>query len=399
MTLDWDRLVARRAPDIHGWLKATLPALERMWSAEGLIYLSNGAPAIEEIPIARLRQAHADAWEEPEEALSYGDGGGYPPLRREIALRMAGRGVKVDADEILITNGSQQGLDLVGRALLDPGDVVIVEGPSYFGAMQAFDPYEIGYRVAPADEYGLIPEALKPLLYAEPRPKLIYTIPTFQNPTGTTIPTERRCEILSMAREASVAIVEDDPYGDIYFTPDPFQPLRALDPDVIYLGTFSKTLAPALRMGWMIAPAAVHQLAFWSKEGIDMMSDRFVQRAVTRTVENGWLDQYLDGARDFYRERRDALLAALAREMPEGVSWTEPKGGFFLWVTLPEGFNSDDLLSLAVDEGVGFLPGSCFFPEPAPHRGLRLSYPSPDPEKIAEGIRRLGVATRRLLEG
>lgn len=397
--MNWDRLVSRRAPDLHGWLKATPPALERMWAAEGLIYLSNGAPAIEQIPIARLRQAHADAWEEPEPVLSYGDSEGYLPLRREISRQMAGRGVEVDPDQILVTNGSQQGLDLVGRALLDPGDVVLVEGPSYFGAMQAFDAYQVAYRVAPADEHGLIPEALEPLLHQEPRPKILYTIPTFQNPTGATIPDERRRAILAMTRAANVAIVEDDPYGDIYFTPDPIPPLRALDPDVIYLGTFSKTLAPALRMGWMIAPEAILQLAKWSKEAVDIMSDRFVQRAVTRTIEGGWLDQHLDDARAFYRERRDALIAALEREMPEGIGWTEPEGGFFLWVTLPEGYSSDDLLSLAVAEGVGFLPGSCFFPEPAANRGFRLSYPSPDAEDIAEGVRRLGVATRRLLGG
>lgn len=397
--MNWDRLVARRAPDIHGWLKATPPALERMWATEGLIYLSNGAPATEQIPISRLRLAHADAWEEPEGTLSYGDSEGYLPLRQEIVRRMEGRGVDADAGQILITNGSQQGLDLVGRALLDPGDVVIVEGPSYFGAMQAFDAYQIAYRIAPADEHGLIPESLEPLLYQEPRPKVLYTIPTFQNPTGTTIPHERRLAILSMARAANIAIVEDDPYGDIYFTPDPIAPLRALDPDVIYLGTFSKTLAPALRMGWMIAPQPILQLATWSKEAVDIMSDRFVQRAVARTIEGGWLDQHLDDARAFYRERRDALLAALEREMPEGVTWTEPDGGFFLWVTLPEGHSSDDLLSLAVEERVGFLPGSCFFPEPAPHPGFRLSYPSPDPATIAEGVRRLGIATGRLLAG
>ncbi|HMM41270.1 MAG TPA: PLP-dependent aminotransferase family protein, partial [Thermomicrobiales bacterium] len=253
-----------------------------------------------------------------------------------ISRRMAGRGVEVDPSQILVTNGSQQGLDLVGRALLDPGDVVLVEGPSYFGAMQAFDAYQVAYRIAPADEHGLIPEALEPLLHQEPRPKIFYTIPTFQNPTGATIPDERRQTILSMTRAANVAVVEDDPYGDIYFTPDPIPPLRALDPDVIYLGTFSKTLAPALRMGWMIAPDTVLRLARWSKEAVDIMSDRFVQRAVTRTIEGGWLDQHLDDARAFYRERRDALLAALAREMPEGISWTEPEGGFFLWVILPE---------------------------------------------------------------
>lgn len=395
--MNWDRIVAKRAPDIHGWLKASPPGIERMWAAEGLIYLSNGAPALEQIPVTRLRQAHADAWEDPGETLSYGETEGHLPLREEIATRMMRRGVTTDASHILITNGSQQGLDLIGRALLDPGDVVVIEGPSYFGAMQAFDAFGICYRIAPADEHGLIPEELEPLLQQEPRPKMLYTIPTFQNPTGTTIPDERRRQILAMTRAANVAVVEDDPYGDIYFTPDQVPPLRALDEDVIYLGTFSKTLAPALRMGWMIAPEQIRQLAEWSKEAADMMSDRFVQRAVTRTIEGGWLDHHMADAREFYRERRDALLAALEREMPEGVTWTHPQGGFFLWVTLPEGYNSDDLLPLAVDEGVGYLPGSCFYPDPAPHRGLRLSYPSPDAETIAEGVRRLGIAVRRLL--
>jgi 2-aminoadipate transaminase len=395
--LEWDRIKSRRTPDLHGWLKAVSPTIDRIWTTPGLIYICDGAPALEQMPVARLRQAHADAWEDAANALSYGDGGGYPPLREAIAERMTARGVPVNPDGILVTNGSQQGLDLVGRALLDEGDIVVVEGPTYFGAVQAFDQYQVQYRVAPMDEHGLIPEGLEPLLYEEPRPKILYTVPTFQNPTGVTIPEERRKRIIEMARAANVAIVEDDPYGDIYFTPEPIPPLRALDPNVIYLGTFSKTLAPALRMGWMVAPPDILESAAFSKEAVDMMSDRFVQRAVVRTIENGWLDHHLAGAREFYRGHRDAMLAALDREMPDGVTWTQPDGGFFLWVTLPDGYTAEALLEVALKHGVGFLPGSCFYPYPKPEPGFRLSYPTQPREVIDEAVKRLGAAMRELL--
>ena len=396
MNLEWDRIKSRRTADIHGWIKVISPDIDRIWTTPGLIYLGDGAPNKEQMPIKRMRQAHADAWEEPASALSYGDSLGYQPLRETIASRMAARGVHVSADQILVTNGSQQGLDLTARVLFDPGDVVVVEGPTYFGAMQAFDSYGITYRVAPMDEYGLIPDELEPLLRAEPRPKALYTVPTFQNPTGVTLPEERRGRILAMARELNVAVIEDDPYGEISFTEQPVHPLRALDPDVIYLGTFSKTLAPALRMGWVAAPPEIFVKLAHSKEAIDIMSDRFVQRAVVRTTENGWLDHHLEGARDFYRLRRDAMLAALEREMPDGVSWTRPDGGFFLWVNLPDGMTAEALLPVAIDHGAGFLPGSCFYPTPEPQRSFRLSYPTLSPETIDEAIHRLGNAVKAM---
>jgi len=394
MSRNWDALLSRRAPSLHGWVKMDI---NQIFETPGVIYFGDGAPSKAQWPVERLRQAHADAWEEAYDILSYGESLGHEPLRRTIADRMATRGANVDPDTVLVTNGSQQGLDLVSRALFDRGDVVVVEGPTYFGALQAFDAYEVAYRVAPMDECGMIPELLEPLLFTDPRPKAIYTVPTFQNPTGVTLPPERRARIVEMARAANVAIIEDDPYGDIYFTDEPVPPLRALDPEVIYLGTFSKTLAPALRMGWMAVPPALFQLVAHAKEAIDIMSDRFVQRAVVGATADGWLDHQLEGGRRFYRRQRDLLLSALEREMPPGVTWTVPDGGFFNWVTLPEGATAEDLLPVALRHKVGFLPGSCFYPEPRPQRSFRLSYPTMSKETIDEGMQRLGVAVRELL--
>jgi 2-aminoadipate transaminase len=247
------------------------------------------------------------------------------------------------------------------------------------------------------DEHGMVPEQLEPLLFSDPRPKALYTVPTFQNPTGVTLPPDRRTTVIEMARAANVAIIEDDPYGEIYFGAQPVPPLRALDDEVVYLGTFSKTLAPALRMGWMAVPPALFDLVAHSKEAIDIMSDRFVQRAVVGAAADGWLDAQLDGARAFYRSQRDLLLAALDREMPAEVTWTVPEGGFFNWVTLPEGVTAEELLPIALSHQVGFLPGSCFYPEPQPQRSFRLSYPTMSQETINEGMRRLGIAVRELL--
>jgi 2-aminoadipate transaminase len=379
---------------LHPYVKVDLSPI---WETPGVIYFGDGAPAVEQMPIARLRQAQADAWEEAADILSYGESEGHLPLRELIAQRMRSRGAEVDSGNTLITCGSQQGLDLIARALFDPGDVVVVEAPTYFGAIQAFDAYEVSYREAPLDEHGIIPEALEPLLFREPRPKAIYLVPTFQNPTGVTLSPERRARVLALARAANVAVIEDDPYGELYFGAQPIAPLRALDPDVVYLGTFSKTIAPALRMGWMVVPPVLYPLVYSSKEATDMLSDRFVQRAIVRVAADGWLDARLAEARPFYRARRDHLLAALQREMPPCVRWTVPEGGFFTWVTLPDGLLADDLLPIALRHGVGFLPGSCFYPEPTPRPGFRLSYPTLAPDVVDEGMRRLGASVRELM--
>ena len=391
----WEKVVAGRAARL-----APLPFsdLEGIRDIDDLIFFAGGTPPLDQLPITRLQQASADVWEEAEGILYYGESQGHEPLRRLVAERMAARGVQTDPEHVLITNGSQQGLDLIARTLFDPGDVVVVEGPTYFGALQAFDAYEVRYRLAPVDGEGQIPEELEPLLQQAPRPKAIYTVPTFQNPTGVTIAPERRQRIVELSLEYNVPIIEDDPYGELYFPGNEVPPLRALDPNVVYLGTFSKTLAPALRMGWMVMPEALIPPLVNSKEAVDIQSDRFVQRAVVSASADGWLDAHLDEARALYHARCQRMLAALEREMPAGTHWITPHGGFFMWVTLPGGIISNLLLPTAGRHGVAYLPGSAFYPDCRHEPTLRLGFSTLPDEKIDEGIRRLGRATAEVLE-
>lgn len=395
MTFSWDRVVAGRSPRIA---PLAFSDLESIRDVEDLIFFAGGTPPIDQLPIARLRQASADAWEEAEGILYYGESQGHEQLRQLIAQRMTARGAQTDPAHVLVTNGSQQGLELISRTLFDPGDVVVVEGPTYFGAMQVFDAYEVSYRTAPVDEDGLIPEALEELLRQEPRPKAIYTVPTFQNPTGVTISPERRKQIIELSLRYTVPIIEDDPYGELFFPGSETPPLRALDDNVVYLGSFSKTLAPALRMGWMVMPEAIIPPLVNSKEAVDIQSDRFVQRAVVRACADGWLDAHLDEARALYHQRCQRILAALEREMPQGTRWTTPHGGFFLWVTLPGEITSNALLPTAGKHGVAYLPGSAFYPDRRKEPTLRLGFSTLPEDRIDEGIRRLGCAVREVLE-
>ncbi|MBX6341641.1 MAG: PLP-dependent aminotransferase family protein [Thermomicrobiaceae bacterium] len=358
---------------------------------------SGGVPPVECLPLERLGEALASVAHVDPRALYYGESTGHEPLRALIAERMARRGAAVSPDDVLVTNGSQQGIDLVARALIDPGDRVVVEAPTYFGAMQTFDHYQPEYVPVPVDGEGIVPEALERALAATPRPKLIYTVPTFQNPTGVTLSPARRRAVVDLAHRYGVPIVEDDPYGELWLEGGDPGPLRALDPEVIYLGTFSKTLAPALRMGWMVAPRPILELCAWAKEGVDIQSDRLMQRAVVAVAAGGWLDAHIDAARACYRARRDAMLACLEREMPPGVTWTRPLGGFFVWVTLPEGADADALLPVCAEAGVAYVPGSACYPGRDDRRSLRLGFTTLSEERIAEGIARLGRVFRARL--
>jgi 2-aminoadipate transaminase len=391
--IQWQQLMARRAAAIRSSIAGNFGELP---THPDLIDFAGGAPAAECLPIDRMRYAHERAWnvDEPR-VLHYGESEGYLTLRQMIAERMARRGARVSPGEIVVTAGSQQGLELIAKAMLEPGDRVVVEAPTYFGALQIFDIYEAEYAAVPVDEQGIIPERLEEALQAFPRPKLIYLIPTFQNPSGVALSPERRSAVIELSHRYNVPIVEDDPYGELWFRNGDHPPLRALDPDVLYLGTFSKTLAPSLRMGWMVVPPELVKMFVDAKESVDIQSDRIVQRAIVIAAADGWLDEHVAAVRAHYGARCDHMLECLVREMPPGVHWTEPEGGFFVWVTLPEGGpTADQLLPEAIRHGARYNTGSLFYPDWEPRSSFRLGFSALPRERITEGIARLGLMLR-----
>jgi 2-aminoadipate transaminase len=365
-----------------------------------LIYFGNGAPAPELYPVERLREGSRAAWDGIDAAvLDYGELKGYRPLRVYIADRMNRRGISISAEGILLTFGSQQGIDIAARLMLDPGDVLAAEGPTYIGALQAFDAYEPTYCLCPVDDEGLPVDKLAAHTLRTGRaPKIIYVIPNFQNPTGQTMSLRRREELIAFAREHGSLIVEDDPYGELWYDQAPPPSLRALDDGVAYLGTFSKTIAPGLRVGWMAIPDELMGRALMAKEASEIVGVRSVTRVVHAAAE-GFLDDHVEEARVFYAARRDALMSALDEAMPAGVEWTTPGGGFFAWVTLPEPMLASDLLPVAAEHGVGFLPGRFFYPcAEGDDRSLRLSFSTMPEGRLRTGIGRLGTAISQLMQ-
>ena len=359
------------------------------------IYFGNGAPAPELIPVERLQEASAAAWGEGAAALGYGETDGYRPLRELIARRMDALGAPADPAEILLVNGSQEGMDVVARALLEPGDIVLVEGPTFPEAVRLFASYEAEVVGMPMDGEGIVVDELPALLDALPRPpKFLYAIPTFQNPTGATMPASRRQALADLAAERSILLVEDDPYSAFRYDGEAPPPLRAYAPDSVYLGTFSKTLAPGLRSGWISAPRPLYDHFFAVKEVLNISNDRVMMRVVHHAAD-GFLDAHVAAARDVYRSRRDALLGAMEEYLPPRATWIRPEGGFFVWVDLEEGADTDALLESAAAAGVIYLPGSWFFPGRTKRNGLRLSFSALPEEKLVEGMRRLGGVLAR----
>ncbi|MDQ3542027.1 MAG: PLP-dependent aminotransferase family protein, partial [Chloroflexota bacterium] len=358
------------------------------------VYFGDGAPARELMPVERLREASARAWDDAPAALGYGDQQGYAPLRELIVERMLPLGIEAEAGQILVTSGSTQGIDLASKVFLEPGDVVIVENPTFLGALETFTTYEA--RVVPVamDEHGMRMDALEAALAAEPRAKMIYTIPTFQNPTGSTLPIDRRQRMVELALRSNVVIVEDDPYSELFYDGERTPAIRSLDPNAIYLGTFSKTIAPGIRTGWTVARPEIHRLLLANREVMDISNDRIMMRTVYHTALD-FLDDHVGGARDVYRSRRDAMLKALSAYMPEGVTWSRPRGGFFIWITLPDHLNTHDLANEAAADGVIFFPGHWFYPLQDQFNGIRLSYSTVPEDRIDEGVRRLAATLHR----
>jgi DNA-binding transcriptional MocR family regulator len=340
---------------------------------------------------------------------------GYYPLRQTIARRMGRRGATVRAENILIVTGCQQGLDLIARAFLRAGDEVVVESPSYLGALQIFSAAGARLLGVPLDEEGMRLDVLENILIRY-RPKLIYTLPTFQNPSGCTMAPRRRLRLLELARCHRVPIVEDDPYGELYYTDQAPSPLLALDQDgyVIYLSTFSKILFPGLRLGWVAAPRPVIERLSQIKQLADLHCSTLIQGAVHEFCQRGALDKHLDRVRDLYRQRRDAMMAALrhvqdtaplrhaqdtalTKHGPAGLEWDEPQGGFNLWCRLPPGLKARRLMAEAARQSVALVPGEVFYPDGGGQEEMRLNFSCPPVALIEEGVQRLGAAMTTLM--
>ncbi|HWT92990.1 MAG TPA: PLP-dependent aminotransferase family protein [Solirubrobacteraceae bacterium] len=355
-----------------------------------VISFAGGLPAPETFDVPGLQDAFA-AVTSDRAVFQYGETEGVRELRDRLAARLTERGVRAQGDDVLVTAGSQQALTLVAAALLDPGDVVLVEQPTYLAALQVFQLAGARLVAVPGDEDGPDPAAVERAAL-EHGAKVLHVIPTFQNPTGRTIPVERRRALLDAAARTGLWLIEDDPYSELRFAGEFVPPLGALpgaEERTIVLGSLSKVLAPGLRIGYLKPPAQLSPSLAVAKQAADLHTPTITQAAAARWLADADLEAHLEAVRALYRERRDAILDALTSEMPAGTTWTEPEGGMFTWVTLPPGHDASALLPRALDADVAFVPGVPFYPgEPDP-RTLRLSFSEPTPDRIAEGIRRL----------
>lgn len=393
--------LARRAEAMNpSAIREILKVTER----PGILNFAGGLPSPETFPVAAMHAACAAILGEgssiAKPSLQYAASEGLPELREWVAAEMGKQGAVVSPDQVLITTGSQQGLDLIAKVLIDAGAPVMVETPTYLGALQAFTPMEPRIESVDSDGEGVLPEALRHQLAAmSERPRFMYLLPNFQNPTGRTMPEARREAVLAVCREFGLPVVEDNPYGELWFDQAPPKPLLARWPEgVIYLGSFSKILAPGLRLGYVIAPPALYPKLLQAKQAADLHTPGFNQRLVAEVIRDGFLDQHVPTIRTRYHAQRDAMVAALTRELgPTGATWTEPAGGMFIWVRLPEGLNAQSLLPAAVDAGMAFVPGAPFYARDPDVRTMRLSFVTSTPEEIDRGMAALAQVVREAL--
>jgi len=361
----------------------------------GIISFAGGLPSPKTFPISAFRDACDKVLrQDGHAALQYAASEGYAPLREMVAAMLPW---DVDPAQVLITTGSQQGLDLIAKILIDAGSRVLVETPTYLGALQAFTPMEPDIVSVASDEQGL---DLADLAKKAAGARFFYVLPNFQNPTGRTMTEQQRAALSAEAARLGLPLVEDNPYGDLWFDQPPPLPLTARNPEgCVYLGSFSKVLAPGLRLGFMVAPKALYPKLLQAKQAADLHSPGFNQRMVAEVMKDGFLGRHVPTIRALYKSQRDAMLAAMQREMPEGVSWNTPAGGMFLWARLPEGMNAIELLPKAVERNVAFVPGWAFYADQADARTLRLSFVTSSVEQINIGIAALAAAIREQLPG
>lgn len=371
----------------------------------GLVSLAGGSPSLRSLPLKELGEsARSIIADHGLESLQYGAGQGMEELRRQACEVMAAEGIHdADPEDIVITTGSQSAQDVAAKVFCNPGDVVLCEDPTYVGALNSFEAYEVDLQAVPMDREGLIPEALEATIAAlrgQGRTiKMLYTIPSFNNPSGITLSAGRRQRIVDICAGENILVLEDNPYGMLRFDGRPLTPLRAGNPhDVLYLGSFSKIFAPGVRVGWALLPKHLHRRFYLACEAVVLCPSPLTQMLVSAFLRDyDWM-QHIRDARVLYAARCAAMLAALSEHLPDGVSWTVPDGGFFVWLSLPEGVDTYPLLYEAIDAGVVFIPGAAFTPSDEPSNKLRLAFSAVSEEDIREGVRRLAPVLRRAMD-
>lgn len=405
MQTPWDHRYAQRTQRMGS---SAIRELLKLTERPDVISFAGGLPAPEVFPVEAFKAACDRVLRDYGAlALQYSSTEGYLPLREMIARHTARYGIEVTPENILITSGSQQALDLIGKIFINRGDRILVESPTYLGALQAWNAYGAEYIPVPIDTHGMITDALEEALRSGP--KFIYVLPNFQNPTGVTLSVERRRKLVELADFYGVPVIEDDPYGQLRYEGDHLPSIVVLDGrfrdnggpcyrgNVIYLSTFSKILAPGIRLAWVIAPPEVIHKLVQAKQGADLHTSTFNQLVAHEVSRGGFLDRHIRLIRQVYKERRDVMLAAMDRYFPTEVEWTQPEGGLFLWGVLPEYLNSADVLKRSLDEKVAFVPGAPFFPCGGGHNTMRINFSNATPEKIMEGISRLGNVLHELI--
>ncbi len=403
----WKERFAQRT---HRIKSSIIRELLKLTEDPQVISFAGGLPAPEVFPTREITEATARLMDRQGKiALQYSSTEGYKPLRQLIVDRMARYGIEVGPENVLITAGSQQALDLIAKLLINPGDRVLTERPTYMGAIQAFDSCQAEYVTVPFDDEGMRTDSLEEAVRTGP--KFLYVLPNFQNPGGVTMSLERRRRVVELANHYGIPIVEDDPYGQLRYEGSHLPPIVKLDAEahdcdhgqhaftgnVLYLSTFSKILAPGLRIGWIVAPVDVLSKIVQIKQGSDLHTGTFAQMVAYETAKEGFLDRHVMRIREMYGSRLRSMLASLERHMPEGVRWTRPQGGLFLWLEFPEGVDTMELLQEALRHKVAFVPGQPFHPDGAGLNTCRLNFSYCPPDVAEEGMRRLGEVVREHL--
>jgi 2-aminoadipate transaminase len=392
----WQKVYAERVSSIRPSAVRTLFAAA---SRPDIISFAGGMPHPKSFPLEAINKLSKKVLvEQGEKAFQYGSSEGLWELRVEISKLMAGEGIKIHPEEVLITDGAQQALDLLGKIFVDPGSVVITEAPSYVGALNAFLSYQADVEGVPMDQEGMmveeLPGLLKQLKKKGRKPRFLYAIPNFQNPAGVTLSEERREFLVNWARDEEILLVEDNPYGSLRFEGERLAHLRALNDDIIYLGTFSKVFSPGVRIGWVVAPHSILEKMVRGKEAVNLCPSPLTQHLLVAYLRENDLSKHIEFLIELYTERRNAMLEALEEYFPEEVTWTHPAGGLFIWVTLPPYVNATEMLAQALERKVAYVPGEAFFADKVNLNTLRLNFSYSEPELIFEGIKRLGKVVK-----